>query len=78
MPCTYWSPEEERDIAGKKLVATTRRMNKYKRELDKATKLLCKIMGEISEDGYTFDEEATKWYEKHKKMDALRKKKGTK
>lgn len=55
------------DPTEKKLVSTTRRMNKYKRDLDKATRLLCKIMGEISADGYTFDEEATKWWEKHKK-----------
>jgi len=75
MPCTYYSPVEEEERTRKSLVSTTRRMNKYKRELDKATKLLCKIMGEIERDGYTFDEEATKWYEKHKKMDALRKKK---
>jgi hypothetical protein len=75
MPCRYYSPEEERDIADKKLVSTTRRMNKYKRDLDKVTRLLCKIMGEISGDGYTFDEEATKWWEHHQKMDILREKK---
>jgi len=75
MPCTYYSPAEERDIADKKLVSTTRRMNRYKRELDKVTRLLCEIVGEIEGDGYTFNKEVTAWWEKHQKMDALREKK---
>lgn len=87
MPCTYYSPGEEVALAAekldsteKKLRSTTRRMNKYRRELDKVTRLLCEVVGEIEGDGYTFNKEVTKWWEKHKKMDILREKKekGTK
>jgi hypothetical protein len=53
-----------------------KRSDKYKRELDKATRLLCQVVGEMELDGYTFNEELTKWWENHQKMDAKRKKDG--
>ena len=81
MPCTYYSPGEEAAIAAEKLDSTekklrsiTRLMNKHRRELDKVTRLLCEIVGEIEGDGYTFNKEVTEWWEKHKKLDALREK----
>jgi hypothetical protein len=43
-----------------------KRAAKYKRERDKATRLLCQIVGEIEGDGYTFNEELTEWWRKEK------------
>jgi hypothetical protein len=43
-----------------------KRAARYKRERDKATKLLCQVVGEMESDGYTFNEELTTWWKKAK------------
>lgn len=83
MPCTYYSPQEERDMA----YAEAKRQ---KDELDKATRLLCSVMGRLEHVYGTVqnkadfqavvrevrltlvDPELAAWWTAHKAMDAAR------
>lgn len=79
MPCTYFDPpgtfcNEERD-------ALTAKVNKYKKQLDLATKLLCDLCTNLeklrqhSAKTETLIEDVpdlAEWWKKHNKMDAER------
>lgn len=69
MPCTYYTPEEERQLAA-------RETEKYKAELDKVTRLLCDVCRAFGPDDKThFFSEVRglkSWWSKHKKKDANR------
>lgn len=73
MPCTYDDPSE-------KTVYHDCKETQYKKQLDKVTRLLCYVMGQLGNDadamlGTDSSSDArqlSKWWEKHKKMDAER------
>lgn len=82
MPCTYYSPQEERDMA----YAEAKRQ---KAELDKATRLLCSVVGRLERANEALlegpevsldellgtvlgDRELAAWWKEHKAMDAAR------
>lgn len=75
MPCTYYTPQEEQEMARAEA-------RKYKQELDKATKLLCELMTNLTYPNGNIDpdegpsgpvtQEHLKWWEKHQEMDRKR------
>ena len=72
MPCFYEETPEERAASEQE------RKTKLKNELDKVTRLLCWVMGEIKYyDGPTLlpkNEELENWYKEHEKRDEQRRK----
>lgn len=65
MPCVSYTPEEAAYDA-------SIREAKTKNRLDLATRLLCKVCGELEKNDQIKDPELLSWWEEHKKMDKAR------
>ena len=75
MPCVYYETEQEKaDNANRVLEEKiSERMKKHKKELDKATRVACKMLQLIEAKKIKIeDKELKQWAIKHKKQDAQR------
>lgn len=81
MPCTYYTPEEVRELERQESMKLAASAGTLAAKLNHVTKLLCEIMescGETVLENVDQDKTAPrleKWWKQHQKKDAKRKKK---
>lgn len=73
MPCTYYLPGEEQALLSEEVSKLREQLKTYKKELDLATRVACKLSKKVKEKKIIIrDSEIKKWMAKHEKQDVLR------